>query len=64
MTGAGRGSVTNTGGIGWSVSADSYVALAYTAGLLAPLLYFAHFRCRKASIFTNGIRGATPPPAG
>jgi len=65
MTGADRGSLTNASGIGWlSSNADSYVASAHVAGQSVPLSYLAHFSCRKASIFTNGIRGATPPPAG
>ena len=65
MTGADRGSVTNAGGIGWlSSNANLYVAMTRNAGQLAPRSYFAHFSSRKASIFTNEIRAATPPPAG
>jgi hypothetical protein len=65
MTGADRGSLTNASGIGrLSSNADSYVASARAAGQSGPLSYLAYFSCRKALIFTNGIRGATPPPAG
>jgi hypothetical protein len=64
MTGADRGSVTNAGGIGWLSSNANYVALTRIAGQLAQLSFLAHFWSRKASIFTNEIRGATPPPAG
>ena len=65
MTGEDRGSLTKTSGIGWlSSDADWYVASARVAGHLAPFSNFAHFSCRKAPIFTNGISGATPPPAG
>jgi hypothetical protein len=66
MTGAGRGSVTHVGGIGWtSSSADSCGAVARVVGQSASLSYIVHFSrrmSRTASIFKIGIRGATPPP--
>jgi hypothetical protein len=65
MTGADKGSLINANGIGrLSSNAESYVASARVAGQSIPLSYLAYFSSRKASIFTNGIRAATPPPAG
>jgi len=65
MTGADKGSLTNASGIGrLSSNAEPYVASARVAGQPVPLAYLAYFSSRKDSIFTNGIRGATPPPAG
>ena len=67
MTGAGRGSGANVGATGWeSFSANSCVAVASVVGqsaLPSRSFHFSRHTSRMASIFTVGIRGATPPPA-
>jgi len=66
MTGAGRVSVIRDN-IGYVLSgADSCLAVANAAGQPLPRSYctpISRRTSRAASVFTIGIRGATPPPA-
>ena len=68
MTGAGRVSVIRVDDLGHVLSgAGSYFTIASAASQSLPNSYCTHngrHTLRVAPIFTIGIRGATPPPAG
>jgi len=68
MTGAGRVSVVRVNDLGHVLSgAGSCLTIASAASRSLPNSYRIHacrHTLREAPIFTIGIRGATPPPAG
>lgn len=68
MTGARRVSVTRVDDLGHVLSgAGSYFTIASAASQSLPNSFCTHIAdhtLRTAPIFTIGIRGATPPPAG